>query len=288
MVFRNNLLSMNHILLLMVLFFNGCPEKDSITDPTDPIDTISGIQFTFHQDVNKLYFAASVESSYDDGSLISVSLIWYGVNKENIPDSLIIQDDGKDGDIISDDGMYSIKLANDSTLIKNTLGDDSGKVYLTVLAYYDEVQISKLDSFSIGNIIPEINSITAPDTIIRPEGSTVTLHPVYAEVFDADGLETIKWVGFTSFHVDGDSLMNRGNYIYLYDDGSEDILYEPDFTSGDSIRGDGIYSFRIPVYGSGNTDPDFQTKTGLFRWEFITQDNADDYSTPILHEVIIE
>ena len=285
MVFRNNLLSMNHILLLMVLFFNGCPEKDPITDP---IDTISGIQFTFHQDVNKLYFAASVESSYDDGSLISVSLIWYGVNKENIPDSLIIQDDGKDGDIISDDGMYSIKLANDSTLIKNTLGDDSGKVYLTVLAYYDEVQISKLDSFSIGNIIPEIISITAPDTIIRPEGSTVTLHPVYAEVFDADGLETVKWVGFTSFHVDGDSLMNRGNYIYLYDDGSEDILYEPDFTSGDSIRGDGIYSFRIPVYGSGNTDPDFQTKTGLFRWEFITQDNADDYSTPILHEVIIE
>lgn len=285
MVFRNNLLSMNHILLLMVLFFNGCPEKDPTTDP---IDTISGIQFTFHQDVNKLYFAASVESSYDDGSLISVSLIWYGVNKENIPDSLIIQDDGKDGDIISDDGMYSIKLANDSTLIKNTLGDDSGKVYLTVLAYYDEVQISKLDSFSIGNIIPEIISITAPDTIIRPEGSTVTLHPVYAEVFDADGLETVKWVGFTSFHVDGDSLMNRGNYIYLYDDGSEDILYEPDFTSGDSIRGDGIYSFRIPVYGSGNTDPDFQTKTGLFRWEFITQDNADDYSTPILHEVIIE
>ena len=276
---------MNHILLLMVLFFNGCPEKEPITDP---IDTISGIQFTFHQDVNKLYFAASVESSYDDGSLISVSLIWYGVNKENIPDSLIIQDDGKDGDIISDDGMYSIKLANDSTLIKNTLGDDSGKVYLTVLAYYDEVQISKLDSFSIGNIIPEIISITAPDTIIRPEGSTVTLHPVYAEVFDADGLETVKWVGFTSFHVDGDSLMNRGNYIYLYDDGSEDILYEPDFTSGDSIWGDGIYSFRIPVYGSGNTDPDFQTKTGLFRWEFITQDNADDYSTPILHEVIIE
>ena len=285
MVFRNNLLSMNHILLLMVLFFNGCPDKDPITDP---IDTISGIQFTFHQDVNKLYFAASVESSYENGSLTSVSLIWYGVNKENIPDSLIIQDNGKDGDIISGDGMYSIKLANDSTLIKNTLGDDSGKVYLTVLAYYDEVQISKLDSFSIGNIIPEIISITAPDTIIRPEGSTVTLHPVYAEVFDADGLETVKWVGFTSFHVDGDSLMNRGNYIYLYDDGSEDILYEPDFTSGDSIRGDGIYSFRIPVYGSGNTDPDFQTKTGLFRWEFITQDNADDYSTPILHEVIIE
>ena len=74
MVFRNNLISMNHIFLLMVLFFNGCSDKDPITDP---IDTISGIQFTFHQDVNKLYFAASVESSYENESLTSVSLVWY-------------------------------------------------------------------------------------------------------------------------------------------------------------------------------------------------------------------
>ena len=75
-----------------------------------------------------------------------------------------------------------------------------------------------------------------------------------------------------------------GTVFYLYDDGSEDILYEPDFTSGDSFRGDGIYSFRIPVYGSGNTDPNFQTQTGTFRWDFITQDKADEYGTPVLHE----
>ena len=285
MLFRNNFLYMNRILLLMTLVFVGCSETDSTPDS---VNAISDIQFTFHQDMNKLYFAASIVSSYEDRFLTSVSLVWYGTDKANTPDSLILRDDGTYGDLISGDRMYTIKLVNDSTLIMNTLGDDSGKVYLTVLAHYDGEEISKLDSFAIGNIIPRIISVTVPDTISRPEGSTVTLHPVYAEVFDADGLESIKWVGFTSFHVDGDSLMNRGNYIYLFDDGSENILYEPDFTSGDIVRGDGTYSFRIPVYGSGNTDPDFQTKTGIFQWEFIAQDQADEYSKSFLHEVVIE
>ena len=93
----------------------------------------------------------------------------------------------------------------------------------------------------IGNIIPRIESVSAPDTIIRSSDATVSLYLISAQVFDADGIETIKWAGFTSFHIEGDSLMNNGNYIYLYDDGSDEILYEPNITSGDSIRGDGIF-----------------------------------------------
>ncbi|HIA79533.1 MAG TPA: hypothetical protein EYO07_05170 [Candidatus Marinimicrobia bacterium] len=286
MLFGNHSFNANRAIIFMALVFCGCPE----TEPTkDSVNSISDVQFNFHQDVNKLYFAASVAAFYEDRSLTNVSLLWYGTDSTNTPDSLALRDDGTDGDIISGDGMYARKLANDTTVVINTLGEDSGRVYLKVLAQYEGGEISKLeDSFNIGNIIPRIISVNAPDTITRPEGATVTLHLIYAEVFDADGLETIKWVGFTSFHVDGDSLMNRGNYIYLYDDGSEDILYEPDFTSGDSFRGDGIYSFRIPVYGSGNTDPNFQTQTGTFRWDFITQDKADEYGTPVLHEVVIQ
>ena len=80
---------------------------------------------------------------------------------------------------------------------------------------------------------------------------------ISAEVFDADGLQTIKMVGFTSYHVDGDSMMNNGNYLYLHDDGSNVVLYEPDFTSGDLVQGDGItvsgyqfmaLDFQIPIF----------------------------------------
>ncbi|MBT7043479.1 MAG: hypothetical protein HN920_08085, partial [Candidatus Marinimicrobia bacterium] len=124
--------------------------------------------------------------------------------------------------------------------------------------------------------------------IVRPSDETVALQLVSAEVFDADGLETIKWVGFTSYYVEGDSMMNKGDYIYLYDDGSDVILYPPNFTSGDDVSGDGIYSFRIPIYGTGFTDPDFQTKAGSFTWRFSTQDASNEYSKTIEYDIIIQ
>ena len=83
-------------------------------------------------------------------------------------------------------------------------------------------------------------------------------------------------------------MMNGGNYIYLHDDGSDVVLYEPNITSGDSIQGDGVYSFRIPVYGTGFIDPNFQTKAGTFNWRFLTQDLSNDYSEAVEHEIIIQ
>ena len=72
--------------------------------------------------------------------------------------------------------------------------------------------------------------------------------------------------------------MNNGNYIYLYDDGSSVVLYQPNVTSGDVMINDGIYSFNIPIYGSDILDTNLQTKTGSFKWEFIVQDEAGEYS----------
>ena len=192
------------------------------------------------------------------------------------------------GDIIAEDDIYTLKFQNDSTVIKNTLGGDSGSVYINILAVYVGQTEKKSASFKIGNIIPRIISIASPDTITRSSGATLSLHLVSATVFDADGLDNIKWVGFTSYHVEGDSMMNKGNYIYLYDDGSENIIYLPDITSGDITSSDGTYSFKIPVFGSGNTDPEYQTKTGTFQWEFIIQDKEDEYSLPTTHEVVIQ
>ena len=213
---------------------------------------------------------------------------WYGTNRGNTADALTLFDDGSHGDIIMNDDLYGRKIPNDSTTIVNILGDDSGYVFMDYVAMYGTEIVMVSDSFKIGNIIPRIESIFVPDTIIRPADATVSLHLIKAEVYDADGLGTIKWVGFTSFHVEGDSMMNHGNYIYLHDDGSDVVLYEPNITSGDSIQGDGVYSFRIAVYGSGFTDPDFQTRAGTFNWRFLTQDLSNDYSEAVEHEIIIQ
>jgi len=260
-----------YFLFIFGIFFLACP--DPTTD--SELSPISNQQFTYHQDVNQLYYGVEVEDRYENQALSQVKINWYAITRNNPPDTLMLYDDGTNGDILMGDGFYGLKITNDSTTIQNRLGDDSGYVYLDYLAVYGTETVIVLDSFRIGNLIPRIVSISAPDTIVRPSDATVSLHLISAEVFDADGLETIKMVGFSSYHVDGDSMMNNGNYLYLHDDGSNVVLYEPDFTSGDLVQGDVIYSFRIPVYGTGFSDPDFQTKPGSFLWRFLTQDQSN-------------
>ena len=280
MIFNKNL-----NILVAIIFFVGCGVEDK---NEDSVIYISDPQFNFHQDVNKLYISAMVLPQINGKILDNVIVEWFGTNQENVPDSLILKDGGVNGDIIAGDDIYTLKFQNDSSIISNTLGDDSGSVHINILAVYVGQTEQRSASFKIGNIIPRILSIASPDTIIRPSGATLSLHLVSATVFDADGLDDIKWVGFTSHHVEGDSMMNKGNYIYLYDDGSENIIYLPDITSGDITSGDGTYSFKIPVFGSGNEDPEYQTKAGTFRWEFVTQDKEDEYSLTATHEVIIQ
>ena len=88
--------------------------------------------------------------------------------------------------------------------------------------------------------------------------------------------------------MEGDSFLNEGNIINLYDDGGEVIIWEPNFTSGDSVENDGEYSFRVPVFGTGFDDPDLQTKTGTFNWIFDAMDMANTYSDTLIHKIIVQ
>lgn len=270
-------------LLNITIIYFSCEETETEKD----LETLRETQFTFHQDVNKLYFAVYADRTLNSVQLDSVFVDWYGSNPENTKDILTLNDNGVNGDIIMNDNIHSIKISNSSNSILNILQDDSSYVFLNFSAVYGTQTLVIEDSIKIGNIIPKILSIDAPDTITRPNDATILLETISAEVYDADGLETIKWVGFTSFHIEGDSLMNDGGYIYLYDDGSEIILYEPNITSGDINKNDGIYSFRIPIYGSEFSEPAFQTKTGNFIWRFSAQDNSNDYTNIVEHEIFI-
>ena len=276
------------LITLITLIFTTASFSCEETVVEEKLDTLKNSEFTFHQDVNKIYFAIYAEKMLNGIQLDSVFIEWFGANLNNVKDVLILNDEGLDGDIITNDNIHSIKISNDSTAILNFIEDDSGYVYLNFNATYGSELVVIQDSMKIGNIIPRIISINAPDTIVRPSDATILLETISAEVFDADGLETIKWVGFTSFHNEGDSLMNSGGYIYLYDDGSEVVLYEPNITSGDENEDDGIFSFRIPIYGAGFSEPSLQTKTGSFIWRFSAQDNLNEYTNIVEHEIIIQ
>ena len=278
---RLNLLK--NIFILALIYLACSDEKNQ--DSEDPILNTS---FSFLQDVNKLYFSVTVGSVYKGNALDGVVVLWYGVNLGSQTDTISLNDFGTNGDIIMNDNIFSRKISNNSPNLKNDLTDVTGRVYMEYIATFGSEHVTLRDSVLIGNIIPRIESVIADTVIQRPSDATVSLHLIKAQVFDADGLNNIKWVGFTSYHVEGDSMMNSGSPIYLHDDGSEIILYEPNITSGDSAKGDGLYSFRIPVYGTGFEDPNFQTKTGTFKWRFKAQDKANDYSNMVEHEIVIQ
>ena len=85
-----------------------------------------------------------------------------------------------------------------------------------------------------------------------------------------------------------DTSLFSGNPILLFDDGGDDVLYSPNITSGDEVKGDGIYSFNIPIYGTGYTDPLQTTKTGTFRWTFIVRDKSEEYGNEIIYLVVVQ
>ena len=186
--------------------------------------------------------------------------------------------------------LYSLKVLNDTLFLANPISlEDTGKVHMKFQANYGNGSSFMIrDSFYLGNIIPQLQYIIAPDTIVRPTDNSIIFKVVKAKAHDANGLDDIRRVGFVSYHVEGDSFLNKGDLINLYDDGSEVIIYEPNFTSGDSIANDAIYSFRVPIFGSGNVDPSLQTKTGTFNWIFDAMDMSNTYSDTVIHRVIVE
>jgi len=283
-------------LIITALIFWGCPDSASTPDPDSPLGEL---QFTYLQNDQILYFAIDLAPSFKGNTLETAMVSWYGTDSTRTvtPDYLELKDEGENGDILKDDGLYSLKVINDTTTLIHPIpihpipidSIDIERVYVEFQATYGNVSSFMVkDSFYLGNIIPIIVSISASDTILLPDSGGVIFELVTASVHDANGPETIRRVGFVSYHVEGDSFLNEGNIINLYDDGSEVIIYEPNFTSGDEAADDWTYSFRIPVFGPGNPDPALQTKTGTFDWIFEAMDMSNTYSDTVIHRIIVQ
>lgn len=209
-----------------------------------------------------------------------VQLLWYGREgfESDRVDSLFLNDNGDFGDILKGDQTYSRKFSAEG--LNNALEyGDTGSVFLEVTAMYFDSTLEVLaDTFRLGNIVPRIESVEAPDTLNLPASGTMT-DTIRATVTDADSLGDIKWVGFTSLKPDG-SLANNGNPIFLYDDGGQVVLYEPNITSGDSVAGDGIFSYVLFI------DP--TVAAGEYVWTFQAQDRSNAYSNSVVHTVVIQ
>jgi len=256
-----------HILFLFAILFWACPGPTGETDP----NTITNQQFTFHQDINQLYYGVTVEETYTLENLSKVSINWYGTSRSNSPDTLTLYDDGTNGDILMGDGLHGLKIANDSTNITNILGDDSGHVYMDFVATYKTETVTVSDSFRIGNIIPRFLSISFPDSMPHPtEPNYYAIDSIFVSVFDPYGLKDIRSCYLMLKKPDG-SFANNGQPIYLKDDG---VKSSENISIWDSKANDGIFT-RLITIGYENPLGKYYGIFYLYDWGGLSSTHMD-------------
>jgi hypothetical protein len=265
------------IVLLTFAFIASC-EKATNSAESYPI---SNIDFAFFQASNKLYVSAQALKGYQGTSLDSILVLWNGTSATNTADTIRLLDDGTVGDMISKDGIFSRKISNTSSTIKNVIpftANDS--VFLSILGLYSGKKLTVSSTFLLGNIRPKLGNIFVPDTVMRPIANSdpnvtnTVKFSVTASVSDPNGLDDIKRVFFRSYHVGLDSMMYDGNPIFLYDDGTGVD------GSGDLQKGDGSFTRTISMTENATT--------GTYHWSFEAQDLSNAYSEMVKKILVVK
>ena len=276
---KNRIIKTNLILSTSFVIFS-CEDPSPLVEPFP----ITEINFDYLQGSDKLFISARVNQSYMNASLDSAEVLWSGINASNTNDTVRLFDDGSMGDIISSDNIYSRKILNSDSAIKNVIPKGAkDSVFLSVQSMFKGRLIqSEVEFFVLGNIHPKIDtsSIVMPQSVDRPSVSAdpnivnTIKFTVSANASDANGLDDIKRVFFRSYHVGLDSMMNNGNPILLLDDGSGTS------GSGDLQKSDGTFSRNISI--SENA------LVGTYHWIFEAQDQSNAYSDTVKRTIVVK
>ena len=278
MVKKMNRRSILFLVICASLAFYSCEEPSAKLES----NPISDVNFNYLQSSKKFFVSALVNSRYMDSALDSVEVLWRGTNQQNTGDTLKLYDDGKFGDIIANDNIFSRRIPNSNTILANVIpASAKDSVFLSIRSIYkNRIVESELNPFILGNIHPKIGAIVIPSSVDRPSSNAdpnivnTIKFSVTASVSDANGLDDIKRVFFRSYHVGLDSVMNSGNPILLLDDGSGSS------GSGDLQKGDGRYSRTISI--SENA------LVGTYHWIFEAQDLSNAYSDTVKRQIIVK
>lgn len=260
------------IWLLTGLIFFGCPGGDS----TEEVETmvLQELEFNFHQGMNTLYYGVKVEPSYLGKNLQAVNALYFGFDTTKTADTLVLNDSGINGDIISDDDVFSVKVTNDTNHVKYVLEpSDTGTVYVKYIAQYGTYLKSKMMSQKTGNDGPIIQSVSMPDSMRRPGADSVSVATIVVSLTDADGHEDIQTCYLMFQKPDGS--YSSGSPISLYDDGVKDFT----MYLWDDIAKDGKYSRYIII--------DSNNPLGTYTSYFYARDYSGILSEPYVTSLVV-
>jgi hypothetical protein len=188
---------------------------------------------------------------------------------------------------LNDSGMISDIQINDGSYDQNWTLPDS------MSAYIDSLWTLSVQAISRGEvkediaalqperpIAPIIESINHQDTLtLLPDN--LILDTLTVTINHPKGRDTMRDVSIMSLKPDS-SYSNGGQPIQLYDDGSRVVFFIYDgieFTSGDQVAGDGIYTL---VFAFNSDD-----MIGKYHWTFNARTWLGLEAEPVLDSLVV-
>ena len=287
------------VVIFTMLWWLSCTTPVQVPDQTDPIERIDFeyIQARGEEDVSdSAYVAVLVKNPFNGVEVKEVKVDWSGENEDlSILYTKDLNDIGIEGDILVGDNLYGRKW---SWSPENPDPDKDQSVYFKVSVLYKEEgnPVEKDTSFILGNSSPQFKNICiweeehskeehlndheevceGPFVLTLPTEGVAKIITIEAKVSDLNsdlnsdlmnGFSDIQWVGFTSKDLGKDIMLNDGNYVYLLDDG-------PDEVSGDIENGDEFYTRKVAF--TSNATP------GSLEWKFRAQDWQGGFAESII------
>ena len=216
----------------------------------------------------------NIDSSVD---VMNISIVGYSVTNSDFSSSLTegaLHDDGIFPDVKANDRIFSgyiefqIQRSFVGTVLINLWSEST-------VGYRSNTFILPLQIVRL-NHPPVLSNLQAPDTIILT-GQRQQLLLLTVKAIDPDGESDIVKVYFNSFKPNG--VAASGNPFLMYDDGSKNIIYAPDVSSGDAFKGDNVYSLAVII---NPTDA-----LGIYRFEFHAVDRSNDSSNVIIKNIMV-
>jgi len=196
-------------------------------------------QFDFDFLSQEFFFTVTVTSPVEITQVIAT------LGSENLqPITLTLNDLGQEDDILVGDGRYDGQWT-----LPDSLSSYVDSLWNIEVSVRDINMHETLDQDSFQPVVPAapvIGTIWHRDTLQLVVDSLL-LDTLTVEVTHPKGLDEIRDVWLMSRKPDS-TWSNNKQPIHLYDDGGDVVFFNykgVDFTSGDKIRGDGIYSLMV-------------------------------------------
>ncbi|NQV41353.1 MAG: hypothetical protein HQ506_03280 [Candidatus Marinimicrobia bacterium] len=268
------------IIVLLVFSLTQCDlssppttfdEEPYVSGSDDIIYSMEISQFEFDFLSQEFFFSVTVSSP------IEIAEVVYNMGISGSP-FLALNDLGQDGDILIGDGRY----------------DGSWRLPDSMSTYVDslwtlEVIVRNQAQDSLGETVtlqperpapPVIGAASHLDTLTLLTNGLV-LDTLTLEISHSQGLDEIRDVSMMSLKPDG-TYANRGQPIPLYDDGGSVVFYSfegIDFTSGDSLANDGVYSLLLALAPNN--------LNGVYHWTFTSRSWLGIEAIPVLDSIIV-